>query len=80
MKDRFNLAWGCIFIALYILIMLPLPCFVNYVYVPTAWGVPNYIWGWLIVGITTIALILVWSAKCLKRPEYHEFDERKEGK
>lgn len=29
MKDRFNLAWGCIFIALYILIMLPLPCFVN---------------------------------------------------
>ena len=78
MKDRFNTIWGAIFTGLFVLIMLPLPCFANESYIPGPFGVPNYIYGWLAVGVTTVILILIWTRMALKRPEYHEFDEKED--
>lgn len=75
MKDRFNTIWGTIFTALFVLIMLPLPCFFNKKYVPSIAGIPNYIIGWLIVALITFVLILIWVRQCWNRPEYCEFDE-----
>lgn len=86
MKDRFNTIWGIIFTGLFLLIMLPLPCFCNYEYEPLIAGIPNFIIGWGVVGLTTLVLIFVWAKQCWNRPEYCEFDEdegqnnQKEGK
>lgn len=84
MKDRFNTIWGLIFIGLFVLVMIPLPCFCNYEYVPSIAGIPNFIIGWAAVGLTTLVLIFVWAKQCWNRPEYCEFDEdtadQKEGK
>ena len=44
-------------------------------YNPSFFGVPLFIYGWLVYGLFTIIMIGVWAASCLKRPEYHEFDE-----
>lgn len=78
-KDAFNTIWGIIFTALFILIMLPLPCFCNYEYNPVIAGIPNFVIGWAVVGIITLILILVWVKQCWNRPEYCEFDEEKKG-
>ena len=42
---------------------------------PSFFGVPLFIYGWLVYGIFTICMIGVWAHSCLKRPEYHEFDD-----
>lgn len=55
--------------------MLPLPCFYDTEYNPGFVGVPVFIWGWLVYGLLTIVCIALWASSCLKRPEYHEFDE-----
>ena len=51
MKSHFNTVWGIIFTTLFVLIMLPLPWFCNYEYVPSIAGIPNYIIGWAVIAI-----------------------------
>ena len=41
-------------------------------------GIPDYIFGWLANATIVMAVIFVWRAQCLKRPEYQ--DEEGEGK
>ncbi|MFB2842503.1 hypothetical protein ACE1BJ_13825 [Aeromonas jandaei] len=58
--------------AMYLLVMLPLPFYFNTEYVPGWLGVPFFVYGWLIHGITVLVLIAVYACQCLKRPEYQD--------
>ena len=73
--NAFERRWFWIFMAIWAFICLPLPWFYDTEYNPSFFGVPLFIFGWLAYGLFTIAMIGVWAASCLKRPEYHEFDE-----
>lgn len=73
--NAFEKKWFWFFMALWAFICLPLPCFYDTEYNPGFFGVPLFIWGWLAYGIFTIVCIGVWAVSCLKRPEYHEFDD-----
>lgn len=68
----FEKVWFVIFMAMYLLIMLPLPFFFNTDYVAGWLGVPVFVYSWLIHGITVLALIIVYAFQCLKRPEYQD--------
>ena len=80
MKSHFNTVWGIIFTTLFVLIMLPLPWFCNYEYVPSIAVIPNYIISWAVIAIVTLVLIFVWVKQCWNRPEYCEFDDEEEKK
>ena len=73
--NKFEKKWFWFFMALWGFIMLPLPCFYDTESNPGFFGVPVFIWGWLVYGLLTIVCIALWASSCLKRPEYHEFDE-----
>ena len=77
--NAFERRWFWIFMAIWAFICLPLPCFYDTDYTPSFFGVPLFIYGWLVYGLFTIVMIGVWAASCLKRPEYHEFDEDEEA-
>lgn len=72
--SKFELIWRSIFVALFIGIMLPLRCFVNSTYDPGWFGVPNFVWNWVVYGVTTYVLIVVYCRSSLKRPENHVYD------
>lgn len=76
--EHFETTWRTIFIVLFVGIMLPLRCFVNYEYTPSLFGVPNFVWGWILYGIITFALIVVYSVMAMKRPENHVYDEKED--
>lgn len=44
-------------------------------YTPWFFGVPRFIFCWLAYGLFVIFTIFVWWRACLKRPEYHEYEE-----
>lgn len=72
--NSFERMWLAIILFMYVLIMLPLPFFYATVYIPSLWGTPLFIWGWLIHGLIVMVLIFFWRYQCLKRPEYHEYE------
>jgi len=76
--DYFEATWRVIFLALFIGIMLPFRCFVNNEYDPSLFGVPNFVWSWLIYGVITYILIVVYYKISMKRPENHVYDEKGE--
>ena len=73
-ENRFERTWFAIFMATYLLIMLPFPWYYSESYVPGPWGVPLFLFGWLGHGIAVIVLIAVFARQCMKRPEYRDFD------
>lgn len=73
--NAFERRWFAFFMLVWAIICLPLPIFYDKSYTPSFFGVPLFIYGWLAYGLFTIALIGVWAWSCLKRPEYHEFDD-----
>ena len=92
--NAFERKWFWVFMVIWAFIMLPLPIFYDTEYNPSFFGVPLFIYGWLVYGINpsffgvplfiygwlvygifTICMIGVWAHSCLKRPEYHEFDD-----
>lgn len=77
--NAFEKRWFWIFMVLYVFIMLPLPFFYDTDYLPSFFGVPQFIFGWLIYGLFVMFVGVLWSIACLKRPEYHKFDEDKKG-
>jgi TctA family transporter len=77
-QEHFDTAWRTIFAVLFVGIMLPIRCFVNYEYAPSWLGVPNFVWNWLIYGVIAVVLIVVYYRMAMKRSDFHEFDE-KEG-
>ena len=38
-------------------------------------GVPLYIFGWIVHTAITFVLIIVYYRMCMKRKEYHTYDE-----
>lgn len=72
LSSCFEKKWFTIFMTMYFVIMLPLPFFFNTEYVPGWLGVPIFIYGWLIHGITVFLLIVLYAHQCLKRPEYQD--------
>ena len=71
-KDNFEKKWMIIFTVSYFLIMLPLPFYFNNEYVPGWFGVPNFVYGWLIHGAIVILLIAIYAYQCLQRSEYQD--------
>ncbi|MCC4104596.1 hypothetical protein [Serratia ureilytica] len=69
-SNCFERKWFYVFMFMYLLIMMPFPFFYNTDYQPGWLGVPVFIFGWLIHGVTVIALILLFAWQCLQRPEY----------
>lgn len=54
--------------------MLPFPWYYATEYIPSFWGTPLFIFGWIFHGLVVIILIFLWWQSCKKRPEYKEFD------
>lgn len=71
-SNRFESRWFAIFMAMYLLIILPFPFFYNTDYVAGWLGVPVFIYGWLAHGISVLILIIFYAHQCLKRPEYQD--------
>ncbi|MBP6345252.1 hypothetical protein AB8Q18_07360 [Neisseriaceae bacterium CLB008] len=83
-KSHFERNWLIVFLVLYALIMLPLPWYYSEAYIPSFWGVPLFVFGWLAHGVVVLILTAVYARQCLKRPEYQDFelgheDHRSEG-
>jgi len=75
-SNAFEKKWFAIFMFMYLTIMLPFPFFFSTEYIPGIAGVPLFVFGWLAHGLLVMALIYLWGRQCLKREEYHEFDEQ----
>lgn len=73
-KDNFERNWMIIFMVFYVLIMLPFPFYYSTKYIPGPWGVPLFLFGWLIHGVIVLALIVIYAKQCMKRPEYKNFE------
>lgn len=51
------------------------PVFYSETYIPAFGGVPLYIFGWIVHTAITFALIIIYYRMCMKRKEYHTYDE-----
>lgn len=74
-SNSFEKKWTFIFLFMYVLIMLPFPWYYATEYIPSFWGTPLFIFGWIFHGLVVIILIFLWWQSCKKRPEYKEFDD-----
>mgnify|MGYP000231833546 CR=1 FL=1 len=52
--------------------------FYSETYIPAIGGIPSYIFGWFVHTAITFALIIVYYRMCMKRKEYHVYDEKNE--
>ncbi|MCF0253200.1 MAG: hypothetical protein HUK26_02550 [Duodenibacillus sp.] len=77
--NAFERKWTVIFLLEYLFICLPFPFFYNTEYVPSFWGVPLFIFGWIAYSFIVFGTILVWWRQCVKRPEYSEYSEDDEN-
>ena len=64
-EKHFERTWLIIFLIMFVLIMIPFPFFYSETYIP-AFGVHTAI---------TFVLIIVYYRMCMKRKEYHTYDE-----
>jgi hypothetical protein len=76
LSNAFEKKWFCIFMFLYVIIMVPFPFFFSTTYIPSLWGIPLFVVGWTVHTVITLALILVFAWQALQREEYREFDDR----
>ena len=51
------------------------PVFYSETYIPAFGGVPLYIFGWIVHTAITFVLIIIYYRMCMKRKEYHTYDE-----
>ena len=77
-KDHFERNWLIVFLALFALVMMPLPWYYSTEYIPGPWGVPLFIFGWLAHSIVVLVLIVIFARQCMKRPEYRNFEAEQE--
>lgn len=73
----FEQTWLVIFLIMFGLIMLPFPFFYNESYSPLVFGIPSYIFGWFAHTTVTFLLIVIYYKMCMKRKEYHIYDQDK---
>ena len=74
-EKHFERTWLIIFLIMFVLIMIPFPFFYSETYIPAFGGVPLYIFGWIVHTAITFVLIIVYYRMCMKRKEYHTYDE-----
>ncbi len=77
--EHFERTWLLIFLFLFFLIMVPFPFFYSETYIPAAGGIPSYLFGWFAHTAVTFVLIFVYFRMCMKRKEYHIYDEDQSG-
>jgi hypothetical protein len=77
-SNSFEKKWALIFGFMFFFIMVPLPYFFSTNYIPSILGLPSFVIGWTVHTALTMILIVVFYLQAMKRPEYHEFDD-KEG-
>lgn len=74
-KSHFERNWLIVFLFLYVLIMLPLPWYYSETYVAGPWGVPLFLFGWIIHGVVVLIFTAIFAKQCMKRPEYQNFED-----
>ncbi|MXR36144.1 hypothetical protein [Craterilacuibacter sinensis] len=74
LSNAFERRWTAIILALYGLIMLPLPWYYNESYLPGPLGVPMFLWGWIGHGFVVLVTVVIFARQCLARPEYQSLD------
>ena len=74
-QEHFERTWLIIFLIMLALIIIPFPFFYSETYIPAFGGVPLYIFGWIVHTAITFVLIIVYYRMCMKRKEYHTYDE-----
>lgn len=56
------------------------PVFTVRTYIPFVGGIPSYLFGWFAHTAVTFTLIIVYFRMCMKRKEYHVYDEDEKEK
>lgn len=79
-EEHFERTWLIIFLFMFFLIMVPFPFFYSESYIPSFGGIPSYIFGWFIHTAITFALIIIYYCMCMKRKEYHLYDDKDDNK
>ena len=74
-QEHFERTWLIIFLFMLALIIIPFPFFYSETYIPAAGGVPLFLFGWFIHTAVTFVLIVIYYRMCMKRKEYHIYDE-----
>ena len=68
-EKHFERTWLIIFLVMFVFIMIPFPFFYSETYIPL------YIFGLIVHTAITFVLIIVYYRMCMKRKEYHTYDE-----
>ena len=74
-QEHFERTWLIIFLIMLALIIIPFPFFYSETYIPAFGGVPLFLFGWFIHTAVTFVLIVIYYRMCMKRKEYHIYDE-----
>ena len=70
-EEHFERTWLIIFLFMFVILMIPFPFF----YIPAFGGIPLFLFGWFVHTAITFALIIKYYRMCMKRKEYHTYDE-----
>ena len=76
MKKQFEEHFERTWLIMFVIIMIPFPFFYSETYIPSFGGVPLFLYGWFIHTAITFALIIKYYRMCMKRKEYHTYDEK----
>ena len=60
---------------MFVILMIPFPFFYSETYIPAFGGIPLFLFGWFVHTAITFALIIKYYRMCMKRKEYHTYDE-----
>lgn len=71
-SNAFEKRWFAIIMFFYVFIMIPFPFFYTTTYQPVLFGIPNFIFGWVLNALAVIAVLFAWRASCMSRPEYQD--------
>lgn len=74
-SNSFEKKWFFFFIFLYVLIMIPFPWYYNESYVPGFFGVPVFLYSWLVHNSVVIIGIILFAQACLKRKDYQAIEK-----
>lgn len=74
-EEHFERTWLIIFLFMFVILMIPFPFFYSETYIPAFGGIPLFLFGWFVHTAITFALIIKYYRMCMKRKEYHTYDE-----
>ncbi|MDR1977867.1 MAG: hypothetical protein LBQ42_03955 [Synergistaceae bacterium] len=69
----FEKRWSVVFLAMYVIVMLPVEYFYTTTYAASWKGLPIFMVGWFWHTLITMVLIVVFYVQAIKREEYLEF-------